>query len=262
MMISSKPAARGSVRKLPTHHSKHTTAKSAIPISRQLCRYDDSRRCKRQRRAHHGGVQATLLLTFTVALAIAVALPGPGIFSVVSCAIGHGFRHALALTAGIVLGDLIYFCLAVLGLAALARSLGDLFLFVKLAGALYLIWLGVKLWRSRPATPTDVVANVATPERGYTRDFVAGFLVTISNPKTIGFYAGLLPTFIDLERLRFSDAAAMTVIVVVVVGLIPAAYAYAAARSRRFFQSPRSLQALNRTAGTMMIGSGIAVATQ
>jgi threonine/homoserine/homoserine lactone efflux protein len=208
-------------------------------------------------------MQATLLLTFTVALAIAVALPGPGIFSVVSCAIGHGFRHALALTAGIVVGDLIFFCLAVLGMAALARSLGDLFFFVKLAGAFYLIWLGAKLWRTPPKMSADRGAETATATgRSYGRDFVAGFLVTISNPKSIGFYAGLLPTFVDLERLRFIDAAAMALIVVLVVGLIPAAYAFVAARSRRFFQSTARLKFMNRTAGTMMIGSGIVVATQ
>lgn len=206
-------------------------------------------------------MHGSLLLTFTIALAIAVALPGPGIFSIVSCAIGHGFRHALAMTAGIVLGDVIFFWLAVLGMAALARSLGELFFFVKLAGAIYLIWLGVKLWRARPAAPADVAVE-AGAARGYSRSFVAGFLVTIGNPKTIGFYAGLLPTFVDLERLTAVDAAAMGAIVVLVVGLIPAAYAFAAAKSRRFFQSTSSLKLMNRTAGTMMIGSGIAVATR
>lgn len=206
-------------------------------------------------------MHGSLLLTFTLALAIAVALPGPGIFSIVSCAIGHGFRHALAMTAGIILGDVIYFSAAVLGMAALARSLGELFFFVKLAGAAYLIWLGLKLWRARPQSPATVEADAA-PARGYARSFVAGFLVTISNPKTIGFYAGLLPTFVDLEHLTAVDAAAMGAIVVLVVGLIPAAYAYAAARSRRFFQSTASLKLMNRTAGTMMIGSGITVATR
>lgn len=206
-------------------------------------------------------MQAALLLTFTIALSIAVALPGPGIFSVVSCAIGHGFKPALALTAGIVIGDVIYFCLAVLGMAALARSLGELFFYVKLLGALYLIWLGVKLWRQRAAAPAEITEGGAAP-RGFGRCLVAGFLVTISNPKTIGFYAGLLPTFIDLERLRFADAAAMAGIVVLVVGLIPAAYAFAAAKSWRFFNSAERLTLMNRTAGTMMIGTGIAVATR
>ena len=205
-------------------------------------------------------MSTTLLFTFSIALSIAVALPGPGIFSIVSCAIGRGFRPALAMTAGIVAGDLIFFTLAVLGLAALARSLGELFFFVKLAGALYLIWLGIGLWRAQPSVTADQPAGAAAPRRSYGQDFAAGFLVTIGNPKTIGFYAGLLPTFIDLDRLSLANAVAMGAIVVLVVGLIPAAYALAAARSRRFFQSARSLRVLNRTAGTMMIGSGITVA--
>src|SRR5882757_9684161 len=96
-------------------------------------------------------VHPSILAAFAVALAIAVALPGPGIFAVVSCAIGRGFREALALICGIIIGDLIYFYLAVLGMAALARSMGEFFIVIKLAGAGYLIWLGLKLWRQKPA---------------------------------------------------------------------------------------------------------------
>lgn len=201
----------------------------------------------------------SVLAAFTAALAIAVALPGPGIFAVVSCALGRGLRAALALIAGIIVGDLIYFYLAVMGMAALARSMGELFIIVKFAGAAYLVWLGVKLWREKPADPT---AAEAQPKDGDRRNLVAGFLVTIGNPKTIAFYAGLLPTFIDLEKLSAGDALAMGGIVVLVVGLIPAAYAIAAASSRRFFRSPSRLRLLNRTAGTMLIGSGVTVATR
>lgn len=203
----------------------------------------------------------SVLLAFAVALAIAVALPGPGIFAVVSCAIGRGFRESLALIAGVIIGDLIYFYLAVLGMAALARSMGEFFFYVKLAGAAYLVWLGYRLWR-QPVTGTDTAAGATTDRRGYGRSLLGGFVVTISNPKSIGFYAGLLPTFIDLEKLTVADALAMGGIVVVIVGAIPAAYAFAAARSRKFFQSPARMKLLNRTAGTMMIGSGVTVATQ
>lgn len=201
----------------------------------------------------------SVLAAFTAALAIAVALPGPGIFAVVSCALGRGLRAALALIAGIIFGDLIYFYLAVFSLAALARSMGEFFIVVKFAGAAYLVWLGFRLWREKPADPgaADQPAPSAAGDR---RNLVAGFLVTIGNPKTIAFYAGLLPTFIDLEKLSAGDALAMGLIVILVVGLIPAAYALAAASSRRFFRSPARLRALNRTAGTMLIGSGVTVA--
>lgn len=204
-------------------------------------------------------MHSSVLAAFAVALAIAVALPGPGIFAVVSCALGRGLRAALAMIGGIILGDLIYFYLAVLGMAALARSMGEFFIAVKLAGAAYLIWIGLKLWREKPADPT-VLDQAARPDDR--RSLLAGFMVTISNPKTIAFYAGLLPTFIDLEQLSTSDALAMGVIVILTVGLIPAAYAVAAAGSRRFFRSPARLRVLNRTAGTMLIGSGVTVAVR
>ena len=202
----------------------------------------------------------SVLLAFSLALAITVAVPGPGIFAVVSCAIGRGFRESLALICGMVIGDLIYFTLAVLGLAALAHTMGEFFVIVKLAGAGYLIWLGVKLWRSPPAAMTEAGENA--PQRGFKRSLLGGLMVTIGNPKAIGFYAGLLPTLINLDKLSVGETVAMEGIVVLMVGGIPAIYAYAAASSRRFFHRPARMQALQRTAGTMMIGAGVSVAAR
>lgn len=200
-------------------------------------------------------------LIFALALSIAVATPGPGIFAVTSCAIGRGFREAVALTCGMVVGDLIFFLLAALGMSALAQAMGELFLFVKFAGAAYLIWLGVKLWRAHVETTPDGVRVSAAP-RGFGRNALAGVALTLGNPKTIAFYAGLLPTFVDLEKLTTGDAALMMLIMLPVVGGIPTAYAYAAARARRFLNNPRRVRLMNRTAGTMMIGSGVAVAAR
>lgn len=199
----------------------------------------------------------TDFLAFAAALAVAVAVPGPGIFAVVSCALGRGFREALALIAGVILGDLVYFTLAVLGLAALARSMGEFFLIIKLAGAAYLIGLGVKLWRQPPVAL--VVQDGAGPLHGFRRSLLGGFVVTLSNPKAIAFYAGLLPTFVDLDQLSTGEALVMGTIVVFLVGVIPAAYALAAASSRRFLARPDRLRLMNRTAGTMMIGTGLTV---
>lgn len=200
-------------------------------------------------------------LIFAIALSIAIATPGPGIFAVTSCAIGRGFRDAVALICGVVVGDLIFFLLAALGLAALAHSMGDLFLFVKFAGAGYLIWLGVKLWRA-PVAATPEGGPLPTRRRGFGHNALAGVALTIGNPKTIAFYAGLLPTFVEVEKLTATDLALMMLIMLPVVGGIPTAYAYAAARARRFLNSQRRVRLMNRTAGTMMISSGVAVATR
>jgi len=206
-------------------------------------------------------MHASVLSAFALALAIAVAIPGPGIFAVVSCALGRGFREALALIAGLIVGDLVYFTLAVFGMAALARSMGGFFLVIKLAGAAYLIWLGVRLWRQAPAT-LATTGDAPAPRRGALRSMTGGFMVTISNPKTIAFYAGLLPTFVDLERLQSREALAMGGIVVLVVGTIPTVYALVAAGSRRLLNQPGRLKVMHRAAGTMMIGTGLTVATQ
>jgi threonine/homoserine/homoserine lactone efflux protein len=146
-------------------------------------------------------------------------------------------------------------------MAALARSMGEFFIVVKFAGAAYLVWLGIRLWREKPAD-TAAVDRPEAVSRDYRRSLLAGFMVTISNPKTIAFYAGLLPTFIDLEKLSAGDALAMGGIVILIVGLIPAVYAVAAAGSRRFFHSPTRMRLMNRAAGTMLIGSGVTVAAQ
>ena len=203
----------------------------------------------------------SVLLAFAAALAVAVAVPGPGIFAVVSCAIGRGLRESLALICGMVIGDLLYFSLAVLGLAALAHTMGELFIVVKLAGAGYLIWLGVKLWRQPPGAMAATEGENAPP-RGFWRSLLGGLMVTLGNPKAIGFYAGLLPTFINLGQLSVSEAVTMGGLVVLMVGGIPAIYAYAAASSRRFFHRPARLKVLQRTAGTLMIGAGVTVAVK
>jgi len=209
------------------------------------------------------------LLIFAVALAIAAGIPGPGVLAVVSCAIGRGLKSALVMTCGLVIGDLIYFTAAILGMAALAHSMGELFFIVKLAGAAYLIWLGIKLWRAKiDLSPVaeqpqgTALAASRRKERSHPANLLAGLGVTLGNPKTIAFYAGLLPTFIDLQRLTLPTALAMAGIVILLVGGIISAYALAAAQARGLLNNRRYLKLVNRTAGTMMIGAGVTVATQ
>ncbi|MBE2216268.1 MAG: LysE family translocator [Opitutaceae bacterium] len=193
------------------------------------------------------------------ALAVAVAAPGPGVFAIVSCAIARGAREALALVCGIVLGDLAYFSCAVLGMAALARSMGGAFLAVKLAGAAYLAWTGVRLWLQDPAV-TARAQEGSSRERGFARNVAGGLAVTLGNPKAIAFYAGLLPMVVTLEQLSAADVGAMAVIVVFVVGGILAAYALAAAHGRRFLGQPMRVRWLNRLAGLVMIAAAVAIA--
>src|SRR5690606_19631911 len=90
------------------------------------------------------------LLTFTIAYAIAVLVPGPGVAAVVARAVGGGFKGALPMVLGILVGDLAYFVFAVFGLAAIATWFGPIFVIVRWAGAAYLLYVAYRFWTSRP----------------------------------------------------------------------------------------------------------------
>ncbi len=137
------------------------------------------------------------LLSMTLlagALFVLAATPGPGVLATVARAMASGFLPASQVVLGIVLGDVVFVLLAIFGLGALASLLGDLFIVVKIGGAAYLIWLGVKLWRS----PADVDQPQQTVATSGVSNWLSGLLITLANPKVILFYLGLLPTFIDL----------------------------------------------------------------
>jgi threonine/homoserine/homoserine lactone efflux protein len=201
-----------------------------------------------------------MTLPTTLALAAAVFVlgvtPGPGVFAGVARALASGLGAALIFTAGMLVGDVILLLLAIFGMAAVAETLGELFILVKIAGGAYLVWLGIKLWRIEP------IPVGAAPEReaDLWRVGTGGLVLTLGNPKAILFYAAFLPTFIDVTRLDAADIA--VAVVTVILFLVMLGYCSLAARARRLFRSPQSMRWLNRGAGTLMIGAGAAVATR
>lgn len=197
----------------------------------------------------------TSLFAFAAALAVAAASPGPGVAAVVARALGAGFRGALPMVAGLVIGDLVYLTAAAFGLAALAQSFGLVFLAIKYVGAVYLAWLAYRLWTSEPK-PAEVAAE---GRGGVWRTFLTGLSVTLGNPKVMVFYLALLPTLIDLGGLTALGFVEMVAVMVVVLFVTVGGWAAAAARARAVFRSPRALRLLNRGAGTMMAGAAAAV---
>ncbi|MDP1729744.1 MAG: LysE family translocator [Devosia sp.] len=189
------------------------------------------------------------LAAFTIAYAIAVVVPGPGVAAVVARALGGGFWGAVPMVLGILAGDLIYLVFAVFGLAAIAAWFGPVFIVVRWAGAAYLLYIAWKFWTARPGT------EQIGPKAGehWSRTFLAGLALTLGNPKTIVFYLALLPTVVPLDRpmtvLGFTELLLIVVVVLLIIGF---AYAALAAAAREFFRSRKALRRLNRTAGVMM----------
>jgi len=198
-------------------------------------------------------------IAFTIAMIILAASPGPGVFATIAQALAGGFRSALDVIAGILAGDLVFLLLAVFGLSALARTLGDFFVIIKIAGGGYLIWLGLKMWRAK-AIPQEERRGVKK-QTGMQR-FCGGLLITLGNPKVILFYVGFLPTFMNLGGLTTGDIVIVASLVAVVLSLTLGAYAYSASRARVFFTKPRAVRNLNRWAGTIMIGAGVTIAAR
>ena len=197
-------------------------------------------------------------LAFAIGMFFLALSPGPGLATIISRALASGPLAGLAVTAGLVLADFCFIAVAMAGLTAMAATLGPLFQVIKYAGALYLLWLGWRAFRSKGAAIT------VAPRRGkgVLKDIGLGFLVTLGNPKAILFYGALLPTFMDMSRIGFADYLLLCAIVVVVSYVVYGAYIFLAERSRRLLSSTAASRVFNRLSGTVLIGAGIAVATR
>lgn len=205
-------------------------------------------------------MEPTALSAFAVALTIAALVPGPGMTALVARALAVGFWRTMPMIFGMIAGDLIFLTCAALGLAALAATFSTLFTIVKFVGAGYLLWLAWGLWRTAPHA--DRVGAARVGDRSALRVFLAGLTLTLGNPKTIVFYMALLPTVIDLTGLTTIGYGELVVIVFVDLLLVGAGYAALAARARDFFADASARRLLDRTAGTMMAGAAVAVATR
>ncbi|WP_345973375.1 LysE family translocator [Sulfurimonas diazotrophicus] len=188
------------------------------------------------------------LAAFSVAMFLLAATPGPGAFITVSKALASGFNATLPVIAGIVAGDLVFLLAAIYGLAAIAEVFSLLFVMIKYAGAAYLIWLGVQLWRA----PPKQMRVAASKKYG----FLSGLSITLGNPKVILFYLGFLPAFVDLHALESVDVVLTALALALILGSVMLFYAFSAARTGMLFKSEQSQKRLKRTAGSVMIGTG------
>ncbi|MBI3451307.1 MAG: LysE family translocator [Rhodospirillales bacterium] len=206
----------------------------------------------------------TLATTLALALAVFVlaATPGPAVFAMIARALASGFGPATMFILGVLFGDVALLLLALFGMAAVAEAMGDLFVIVKIAGGAYLIWLGWTLWRADPDLPNIAGAAPAPANQRPLRPVLDGFVLTLGNPKAIIFYAAFLPTFVDIRAITPGDMLIVVAVVVVVLAAVSIAYVGLAARARKLIRSRRARLTLNRTAGTLMVGAGIVVATR
>lgn len=199
------------------------------------------------------------VFTLFVAMLVSASIPGPGVFACVARAIASGFRDTLYVIGGILVGNIMFLVIAIFGLVAAAQVLGNFFILIKYLGALYLIWLGLKLWIS-DSDPASFSANAFSPNP--TSSFLTGLIVPFSNSSVILFYISLLPTFVNLSSLNLADSLIAILTISAALFIVLAIYSYSAAKVRKAFRSRKALRRLNRSAGTLMVGTGVYVAVQ
>lgn len=193
-------------------------------------------------------------LAFVAASAVLLLIPGPTILLVVSYALGQGRRVALPVATGVALGDFTAMTLSMLGLGALLAASATLFTVLKWIGALYLVWLGIKLWR---AAGTGAIPE-ARAEGSPLRMLAHAWLVTALNPKSLTFFIAFLPQFIDPAGNWLVQMAIFEVTFLTLAAANAFGYALIAGKLRGALRSPRIVAAVNRTGGTLLIGAGLA----
>lgn len=197
-------------------------------------------------------------LAFVAASVALLLIPGPTVLLVLAHAIGHGRKLAVPTALGVGLGDLIAMSASLLGLGALVLASATLFTALKWAGAIYLIWLGIRMIRGASETALDIAQSETqvTPASA----FFSATLVTALNPKSIVFFIAFVPQFMDVSRPLLPQSAILIVTFVGLALLNALAYALAAGRMRDAIRKPRVISWAVRSGGAILVAMGLATA--
>jgi threonine/homoserine/homoserine lactone efflux protein len=190
------------------------------------------------------------------AMAVLAAIPSVSVLAVAANAASSGLRHGALTALGIVLGDIVFVLTATFGLVLLSDALGSAFVWIKYAGAAYLLVLGIAQWRSS----RQYRQRAGMARRSAAGSFMTGLLITLADQKAVLFYLGFLPAFVELETLTPTDIGVIALITLVAVGGVKLAYAFAAARtSMRVGTNERLGLWMHRVAAVIMIGAAVMV---
>lgn len=201
-------------------------------------------------------MQTSLTFANIVALSgvlmVGAMVPSVSVLTVSARSAALGFAHGVLTAVGIVIGDVLFILIAIYGLSVLVAWLDSRFILIQYIGGVYLIWLGMRLWRS----PSETGESKSQSNSSLLESFLSGLFITLGDQKAIWFYLGFFPAFLDLTRLSFLDTGIIVVIAIVAVGIPKLVYAYMAHRTGLIFKSSRVTNFLNRIAGSAMIAVG------
>jgi threonine/homoserine/homoserine lactone efflux protein len=196
------------------------------------------------------------LLAFAAAFFVFAASPGPDNMTIIARTVSHGAAAGIVYGLGTVTGILIFLGLAACGLSLLAAEAGTALAVLRYAGAAYLVWMGIALWRAEPIPPS---ARPSDRKKGLPGLFATGIALNLGNPKMPLFYVALLPNVVG-TRITPHEVVVLAAVILAIETAVIGGHVLLAVRARRLLTSHRAVRRLNRASGTVMIGAGVAAA--
>lgn len=198
-----------------------------------------------------------ILLAYTAACAAVIIVPGPSVTVIIANSLRHGVRAGLWTDAGTQAGLATMLLVLAAGLSTIVTHMGWIFDWLRLVGAAYLIWLGIKLWRGGGGAATSsTLAEVSGKGESGSRFFWQGFLVLWSNPKALLFFGAFIPQFIDPAGSALAQTLLLGLIFIIVAAILDSGWALAAGRAGHRMTGTR-MRVLERISGSFLIGGGL-----
>ena len=200
-----------------------------------------------------------ILILFLITTFVVVLSPGPAAVAVTAEAASNGYKRSFLVILGIAMANVVFFVLSATGIAALIIASSLMFTVIKWIGVSYLIYLGMTAIFSK-AGPLQI-----TPEKKATgkihRVFLRGFILELSNPKALLYFSALLPQFIDITQPVLPQLAVLGLITIFIDVFCYSLYSILGYQSTKLNLKPQIMKWINRTAGGMLIFSGLKMST-
>ncbi|KAA9006718.1 LysE family translocator [Histidinibacterium aquaticum] len=196
------------------------------------------------------------LALYAGALFVLFMTPGPVWVALTARALSGGFHAAWPLALGVVVGDVLWPFLAILGVTWIVSVFAGFMLALKWVACITFIVMGILIWRN---ADKGIAKDSRLTRPGMWAGFIAGLAVILGNPKAILFYMGVLPGFFDLTALRWPDMVAIAALSALVPLLGNLTLALMIGRVRRLLTSPAALRRTNRISGGLLVGVGVVI---
>jgi len=198
-----------------------------------------------------GSLSLTSIAALFAVMLVGAAIPSVSVLTVSARSAAFGFNHGLFTTLGIIVGDIIFIVAAIYGLSVVAEWMGGQFFWVKYLGGVYLILLGIMIWKSSSRSEAN-----ENDKSTLMSSFILGLLITLGDQKAILFYLGFFPTFVDVSAISPFETGLIIAIAVISIGVAKLSYAFMADRVSVLFNAKFSHN-INRFTGGIMASLGI-----